>query len=125
VSITVPPPSPEELPKSQDASAENEAQRYADETLDRDARRKNHGREQSMRDHVHRGALLIFWLVIGCGSLGLVVLTIHMVTPSSWHFLPADTLSTLKGVVAGAIASSVFTDQARKMLRLPPVKKDG
>lgn len=123
MSYIVPPP-PDSLPAKPDRDAENEAQRYAEDNLDVDAKRKNHGREQSMRDHVHRGALFLFWLAIGCGSLCAVVLTFHMITPEAWHFLPEYSLAGLKGALAGAVASSLFTDQARKMLRLPPAKKD-
>jgi hypothetical protein len=117
--IVVPAPKAEPT-KVDNLAAEREAQGYENARLDQEARRKDHGREQSLRDHVHLGTIGLFWTFVLCTGAAAVVFAFHMLTPDAWHFLSPELFAALKGAVAGGLASGLFTEYSRKILRLPP-----
>lgn len=100
-----------EAPSDNKSSAE--AQSLAAGTLEQDAAKNKYKRDEDFRDHASRARKTIFWLLIGSFILMTAALVWHWITP--WCFLDQRQLDTIKTIIGAALASKVFTDQAKHM----------
>jgi len=94
---------------STDALAKKEAIAINSGTLEADAKKQEHGRHQKFRDHINRATLIVFWTVVACLVISIVIFTFHMISPERWHFLNEEQIGTLKTLLGGAILSSAMS----------------
>ena len=92
-----------------DDLAKKEAIAIGAGTLEADAKKQEHGRHQKFRDHINRATLIVFWTVVFCLIVSILIFTFHLVTPEKWHFLSIDQIGTLKTLLGGAILSSAMS----------------
>jgi len=127
MAIKIPQPPAPSWVGQHDRDAEREGADIAADLLDKDARTRDHGRNQNLKDHVHWATRAVLWT--GAGSLILMgcVFVFHLVSPETMHFITGDAFSTLKGMVGGALASGIFSQWSRKTLQLPerPADQNG
>lgn len=102
---------PSEKPSDEKSSAE--AQSLAAGTLEQDAAKNRHKRDEDFRNHASRARKTIFWFLIVSFMLMTAALVFHWITP--WCFLDQKQLDTIKTIIGAALASKVFTDQAKHM----------
>lgn len=94
---------------STDALAKKEAIAISTGTLEADAKKQEHGRHQKFRDHINKATLIVFWTVVACLVVSIIVFTFHMISPEGWHFLSDEQIGTLKTLLGGAILSSAMS----------------
>lgn len=90
-----------------DSLALNESQALAnDEDLEEIARRADHSRRESFKNHFHRALIILFWTFF----LGLMTAgglwAFHLLTPEKWHFLNDAQLSEIKSTFFTGVLSS-------------------
>jgi len=84
--------------------------------LEKDGKRRDHGRDQRFRDHVNIATLTLFWFVVVCVMIGVISFTFHLVFPQSWHYLDKGQLDQLKTILGAAVLSSALTGYASKRM---------
>jgi hypothetical protein len=100
-----------------DSLANTEAGLLANgKNLEKDGAEKEHNRHQSFRDNVNRAVIWLFWTIVVCLLVGIVVFSYHMLTPASYQFLSADQLSKLQTVLVSALFSSALSGYAGKRM---------
>lgn len=104
--IEVPPPS-----AASDVKSTAEAQSIASGTLEEDAAKSKHKRDEDFKNHVSIARKWIFWILITSFMCMTVALVIHWVTP--WCFLSPQQLETIKTIIGASLASKIFSDQAK------------
>lgn len=109
----IPAPAVAQLPRVSDDRSAAEAQSLAAGTLEQDAAKNKHKRDEDFRNHVSWARKAIFWFLIVSFILMTAALVIHWVTP--WCFLEQRQLDTIKTIIGAALASKVFTEQSRHM----------
>lgn len=66
------------------------------------------------RDHANWAVLGLFWLIVTCLALAIIVYGWHLLTP--WPFLAPVALEKIQTILFSAIASSLLTGYAKKRL---------
>ncbi len=103
--------------KQADALAEEEAAKLgAGLDLEHDSRRQEHVRHQKFRNQVNLATLILFWVIIVCVGLGVLVFAWHLVTPASWHWLSDAARDKLQTLLAAALLSSALTGYVNRRL---------
>jgi hypothetical protein len=69
----------------------------------------DHTRDESLREALCSATHFIFWLLVGCVVLGIVVFTWHLLTPVSFHFLEPSSFDRLQSILFAAVLSSAIT----------------
>jgi len=115
------------VPPSETAAADSDDSRAALESkqlssgkskdqLAREAEVAEHDRTEKFRQHFERIALgFLYGLGFGLIVIGMAWL-FHLVTPAGWHWLSADQLDDLQGLLTGGLIVGVLTDHFRKRL---------
>jgi len=100
-----------------DALAEAEAAKLgAGQDLEHDGRRQEHNRHQTFRNQVNLATLILFWVIVTCVALGVLVFAWHLVTPASWHWLSDTARDKLQTLLAAALLSSALTGYVNRRL---------
>lgn len=82
----------------------------------REAEVAEHKRTEKFRQHFERIALgFLYGLAVGLIIIGAAWLY-HLVTPYCWHWLTADQLDDLQGLLTGGLIVGILTDHFRKRL---------
>jgi hypothetical protein len=103
--------------KQSDALAEEEAAKLgAGLDLEHDGRRQEHARHQKFRNQVNLATLILFWVIVVCVGLGVLVFAWHLVTPASWHWLSDAARDKLQTLLAAALLSSALTGYVNRRL---------
>lgn len=103
--------------KQADALAEEEAAKLgAGLDLEHDGRRQEHARHQKFRNQVNLATLILFWVIIVCVGMGVLVFAWHLVTPASWHWLSDTARDKLQTLLAAALLSSALTGYVNRRL---------
>jgi len=84
--------------------------------LKADGDAKEHDRHQAFRDHVNRAALAVFWTLICCVILGVLLFSWHLLLPESCHFLSEKQLEKLQTLLGAALLSSALTQYTNKRI---------
>ncbi|MBT9319325.1 hypothetical protein [Actinobacillus pleuropneumoniae] len=85
-----------------------------EEELKRSARKNNHSRDQTFKNHVNIVALIGLWGVVVAVILCGVSYLYHMLSPESWHFLSPNQLEQIRTFVVTAVLSSSLTNYANR-----------
>jgi hypothetical protein len=96
---------------SSDSKSSAEAQALASGTLEDEAAKSKHMRDEDFKNHVSRARKLVFWILIVSFMCMTIILVIHWITP--WCFLTDRQLDTIKTIIGAALASKIFSDQAK------------
>jgi len=91
-------------------NAQLEAARFAARDLQRG---------DSVRAHIHRGGLCVFWVSVFLLLSLLLVWTWHLVTPDSWHFLNAEGRDRLQTILVSILGSTFVSGAARRWINTP------
>lgn len=103
--------------KQADALAEVEAAKLgAGQDLEHDGRRQEHNRHQTFRNQVNLATLILFWVIVACVGLGVLVFAWHLVTPAAWHWLSDAARDKLQTLLAAALLSSALTGYVNRRL---------
>lgn len=85
--------------------------------LEKDGKIQGHARNQTFRNHVNVAALILFWLLVVCIGLGIIVFVWHVLMPEgSHHFLKPPQLAELRTLLGAAVLSSALTSYAHKRM---------
>lgn len=103
--------------QTNDALARREAIAIETGSLEADAKQKEHGRHQKFRDHINIATLVVFWTVMSCLVVSIIIFTFHMISPDSWHFLSEAQIGTLKTLLGGAILSSAMSGYVNNRMK--------
>jgi len=114
----IPPPPPEGTSES---LAEEESQAFAQgDYLDRERKRREHNRRESLRDHLAKGFVYLVWLAVGLVAVGSAIWLYHVVMPPGWCWLTetqyAKLESILQTVMFGALIGAVFSEYTQRHL---------
>jgi hypothetical protein len=102
----VPPyPHPDGTPESR-RRATDEKYAIDERRLAHLAKQSEHARREQLRNHLNLAALAFIWCAVGVAFAGLVVWTIHVLGPESWHFLTPQQISKVESI---ATTGSVIT----------------
>lgn len=85
-----------------------------DEELKRSAKKNNHSRDQTFKNHVNIVALVGLWGVVAAVVLCGLFYLYHMLSPQLWHFLTQAQLEQIRTFVVTAILSSSLTNYANR-----------
>ncbi|HEH9770447.1 TPA: hypothetical protein SIC81_000782 [Pasteurella multocida] len=85
-----------------------------EEELKRTAKKNNHTRDQTFKNHVNIIALIGLWGITGAVILCGVFYLYHMLSPESLHFLNQPQLEQIRTFVVTAILSSSLTNYANR-----------
>ncbi|MDE0308371.1 MAG: hypothetical protein OXI60_00860 [Acidiferrobacterales bacterium] len=96
------------------ADASKERLDFADESLERDARKLQHNRREGIRKWVHRVAVFLIILAGVILSLMLFTWAWHVMAP--WPYLSEDKYEELKNMLFSAAIAAFVSDYAKKML---------
>jgi hypothetical protein len=100
-----------------DALAEVEAAKLGSgQDLEQDGLRQEHNRHQTFRNQVNRATLILFWVIVACMRLGVVVFAWHLVTPVAWHWLSDSARDKLQTLLAAALLTSALTGYVNRRL---------
>jgi hypothetical protein len=103
--------------KQADALAEEEAAKLgAGLDLEHDSRRQEHARHQTFRNQVNLATLILFWVIVICVGLGVLVFAWHLITPASLHWLSDAARDKLQTLLAAALLSSALTGYVNRRL---------
>ena len=95
----VPPPPPE---VGGDVSkAKDEATAFATANYDDLAKKNDHGRRETVRDHLLSAVPLIFWLLIVLAVLAILIFGYHQFMPAGLHWLTEQQFSLWLSVDEG------------------------
>lgn len=97
----------EQAQSQNDSDAKKEATAIASGTLEEEAAAHEHGRNEVLRDTIHRWALRVVALIASLFAVTIVVLAWHFIAPADWCWLNKEQLTTLKTIVfSGALSSA-------------------
>jgi hypothetical protein len=100
-----------------DALAEEEAAKLgAGQDLEHDSRRQEHARHQTFRNQVNLATLVLFWVIVICVGLGVLVFAWHLIAPASLHWLSDAARDKLQTLLAAALLSSALTGYVNRRL---------
>ncbi|HHT7698625.1 hypothetical protein [Pasteurella multocida] len=85
-----------------------------EEELKRSAKKNNHSRDQTFKNHVNLIALIGLWCVVFAVILSGAFYLYHMLSPECWHFLNQTQLEQIRTFVVTAILSSSLTNYANR-----------
>lgn len=93
--------------ESADESGRIESAKIADPDFDKDARRRQHKRDEDNKDLQHKVARYFFLLLAAVITLFILVVVFHMATP--YAFLSQEQLGEIKSILVGVISTSLLT----------------
>lgn len=102
------------LPKIDDDKAEQEAASIGNGSLEEDAAKKEHGRDQRFKEHFSCAALIIMWLSLTIVSLMAFIWAYHFLTP--WHFLDHTQVDKIQSMLFSGIIASVAQTYIKKRI---------
>jgi hypothetical protein len=102
-------------PSHQEAEQFSEG-RDAD-TLAKEARQKEHDREQKFKDSFETLAIAGVWLAALAGVAVGGTWLYHLLTPIAWHWLGPEELTRLQNIFTGGVLVSAAGDHWRKRMR--------
>jgi hypothetical protein len=73
-------------------------------------------RDESVRRHIHRGGLVIYWIFVSVGIALFLVWAWHLGAPEKWRFLTVEQRYDLEMVLLSAVGSSFMTEASRRWL---------
>ena len=97
---------PEHEPEPSE-KAEKEAARFASRNLQRD---------DTVRTHIHRGGLVVLWIIVSVGIGLFLVWAWHLGAPEKLRFLTVEQRDDLQMVLFSAVGSSFVTNVSRRWL---------
>lgn len=92
----------------------NEPDNELEEELKRAAKKNNHSRDQTFKNHVNIVALIGLWGVVVAVLLSGIFYLYHMLSPECWHFLNQAQLEQIRTFVVTAMLSSSLTNYANR-----------
>jgi len=100
-----------------DDTAEQEANAFAnDEDIEKDGRKREHGRDQKFRTHLNHAVLVIFWVFTVCTAAAVAVTAMHFLFPESWLWLNEKQLDKVQTFLLTALFSSALTGYVNKRM---------
>ncbi|MCY1307119.1 hypothetical protein D9M70_570210 [compost metagenome] len=100
-----------------DGLARSEAVAFeANDDLDKDGKKQEHGRHQKFRDHANLAAIILLWGILGCTMLGVTVFVLHMILPAQCQWLSPEKLDKLQTLLGAALLSSAMTGYVNKRM---------
>lgn len=103
------------LPSSSAPSVEEEMASYGNKTLEEDAAKQEHARNQKWKNHFNRAFIIAFWFLWTCFILMVFALIFHWVMPDKWHWLTPEQLDKIKTVIMAALVSKTIANQQEKL----------
>jgi nitrate reductase NapE component len=90
---------------------------FADGTLDVEARKNAHNRNENFKNHLATAACCLFWLAVALLFAFGIVWAYHMITPTNWHFLDAQQIGAIQGMLFSGVISSLTSSFAEKYIK--------
>ena len=103
-------------PRQRDSLAEDEASAFAEDELEKRAKRGAHERRERFRDHIAKAAGFVFWVFVLMGVAAIGIWFWHLLAPETWHFLTSTQISKIEIVVFSAVLASAIPALARKYI---------
>ena len=110
-----PPENGEILPSSSAPSVVEVMVSYGNKTLEEDAAKQEHARNQKWKNHFNTAFIIAFWFLWSCFILMVFALIFHWVMPDTWHWLKPEQLDKIKTVIMAALVSKAITNQQEKL----------
>lgn len=92
-------PTPPSLSLDSETLAKQEIASYNEDTLEKDAKEREHKRREGFRDHVHIAGKVVFWLIVFVAITIVSLWVWHIATPALWHFLESHQLAEIKSLI--------------------------
>jgi hypothetical protein len=73
-------------------------------------------RDESIRRHIHRGGLVIYWIFVIVGVVLFLIWAWHLGAPEKLRFLSVEQRYDLEMVLLSAVGSSFVTDASKRWL---------
>lgn len=105
---------PDPLPT--DDKSVSEAHSIAAGSLEEDAARNDHRRNESFRNAVSWATLIIFWLAVVAIVIAGVCWFWHLMTPEKLHFLEPRQSEKVGSLLLGGVMSNAVSAYAKKRL---------
>lgn len=81
---------------------------FTNKDLDEIAGRNEHRRGESMRDHVARAAVCLFWFGVVLVGIAVAIVAWHDLAPENWGWLGKNQLDKLHAMLlSGAVSSAL------------------
>lgn len=122
---TIPRLSPEmvaalERPASGVDSAQQEAALFAQdldaESIEKEAKRNSHKRNERFKDHFENIAIASLWIVASLFIVVGVVWFWHLLTPQWLHFLGSEEIDKLQNIVTGGVITGIGADHIKRRI---------
>ncbi len=110
-----PPENGEILPSSSAPNVEEEMASYGKKTLEEDAAKQEHARNQKWKNHFNNAFIIAFWFLWGCFNLMVFALIFHWIASDSYHWLSPEQLDKIKTVIMAALVSKAVSNQQEKL----------
>ncbi len=103
-------------PPAPDERALQEANSYAQGSLEEEAKKNEHNRRERLRYHMGCAAVVLFWMaVLGVTAMGIAWFW-HMVTPIPLHYLEEAQVNKIQGMLFSGVVASVIPVYAKKYM---------
>lgn len=101
-------------PLQHDEVAQQEALSYAENSLDKEAKKNQHYRREKLRNHMGWAAIVFFWvLAIAVIMIGGCYLY-HLLTPLKYHFLDESQVKTIQAMLFSGILVKVWPEYVKQ-----------
>lgn len=95
-------------------SVEEEMASFADKTLEHDAAKQNHKRDQKWKDHFSWAFIGAFWFLWFLFLVMCFSLIMHWILPVKCHWLSVEQLDKIKVLIIAALASKAISSKIEK-----------
>ena len=92
--------------------AVTEQQEFADDKLEKEARKLQHHRREGIRNIVHQSAMILIMVSVLILLLMMVIWAWHVLTP--WGYLTEERLEDLRNMLFSGALAALVSDYARK-----------
>lgn len=100
-----------------DARANQEAALLAQGgDLEVDAKKQEHGRHQSFRNHINIALIIVFWIIALSLVIGIAIYSWHILVPDKWKFLTEKGFEKLQTLLGSAILSSALSGYVKQRM---------
>ncbi|WP_347460884.1 hypothetical protein ABEF79_00990 [Acinetobacter sp. ANC 7454] len=101
-------------PSSSTPSVEEEMASYGNRTLEEDAAKQDHVRDQKWKNNFSIAFICAFWVLWALFIIMCISLILHWILPTECHWLTVEQLDKIKTIILAALASKAITNKVEK-----------